>query len=195
MGLNNVSPELLDGKDILLDGYSGEVIISPQQQIKSEFTLLIKEELELSQRIDLEANKPCVTADKYPLTLMINAGLSAEIEIQQHGQDVGIGLYRTEIPFMLRERFPSEYEQFELYQQILQSAPSQEITLRTLDVGGDKPLPYFPITEENPFLGWRGIRLTLDHPEIFLVQNSGYVKSQCGPRKFTYFVAYDHFSG
>ena len=180
MGLNNVSPELLDGKDILLDGYSGEVIISPQQQIKSEFTLLIKEELELSQRIDLEANKPCVTADKYPLTLMINAGLSAEIEIQQHGQDVGIGLYRTEIPFMLRERFPSEYEQFELYQQILQSAPSQEITLRTLDVGGDKPLPYFPITEENPFLGWRGIRLTLDHPEIFLVQIRAMLKASVG---------------
>lgn len=180
MGLNNVSPELLDGKDILLDGYSGEVIVSPQKHIKAEFKLLIAEEIELSERIDLEANKPPETIDNQRLTLLINAGLSAKLEIQQHGQDVGIGLYRTEIPFMLRERFPSEYEQFELYQQILQSAPSQEITLRTLDVGGDKPLPYFPIVEENPFLGWRGIRLTLDHPEIFLVQIRAMLKASVG---------------
>ncbi|MDM7861677.1 phosphoenolpyruvate--protein phosphotransferase [Alteromonas sp. ASW11-36] len=179
MGLDKVSPELLDGKSILLDGYSGEVIINPQRAIKAEFEQLIAEESELAERIESHANKPCVTTDDQPITLLVNAGLSAELELQQM-QGAGIGLYRTEIPFMLRERFPSESEQYELYLQILQSAPQQEITLRTLDVGGDKPLPYFPINEENPFLGWRGVRLTLDHPEIFLVQVRAMLRASAG---------------
>lgn len=179
MGLDKVAPELLDGKSILLDGYSGEVIINPQRTIKAEFEQLIDEESELAERIESHANKPSVTTDDQPITLLINAGLSAELELQQM-QGAGIGLYRTEIPFMLRERFPSESEQYELYQQILQSAPQQEITLRTLDVGGDKPLPYFPINEENPFLGWRGVRLTLDHPEIFLVQIRAMLRASAG---------------
>ena len=81
---------------------------------------------------------------------------------------------------MLRERFPSEQEQVALYRQVLESAPNLPITMRTLDVGGDKPLPYFPINEENPFLGWRGIRLTLDHPEIFLVQVRAMLRASVG---------------
>jgi phosphotransferase system enzyme I (PtsP) len=71
---------------------------------------------------------------------------------------------------MIRERFPGEEEQFQIYREVLQSFNNGPVTLRTLDVGGDKALPYFPIEEDNPFLGWRGIRITLDHPEIFLVQ-------------------------
>ncbi|PTC00597.1 hypothetical protein C9975_06615, partial [Thalassospira xiamenensis] len=74
------------------------------------------------------------------------------------------------IPFMMRDRLPTEDEQVELYSEILSQFAAGPVVMRTLDVGGDKPLPYFPINEENPFLGWRGIRLTLDHPEIFLVQ-------------------------
>jgi phosphotransferase system enzyme I (PtsP) len=71
---------------------------------------------------------------------------------------------------MIRDRFPGEEEQLQIYRQVLQSFNHGPVTLRTLDVGGDKALPYFPIKEDNPFLGWRGIRITLDHPEIFLVQ-------------------------
>ena len=81
---------------------------------------------------------------------------------------------------MLRERFPSEQEQVDLYRQMLEACPDKVITMRTLDVGGDKPLPYFPIVEENPFLGWRGIRLTLDHPEIFLVQIRAMLRANIG---------------
>ncbi len=82
----------------------------------------------------------------------------------------GIGLYRTEIPFMLQNGFPSEEEQVAQYQGMLQLFLNKPVTLRTLDIGADKQLPYMPISEENPCLGWRGIRLTLDQPEIFLVQ-------------------------
>ncbi|MDO6575331.1 phosphoenolpyruvate--protein phosphotransferase, partial [Staphylococcus pasteuri_A] len=78
----------------------------------------------------------------------------------------GVGLYRTEVPFLMQDRFPSEDEQYIRYRDILKSYSGKEVCMRTLDVGGDKQLPYFPIVEENPFLGWRGIRLTLDHPEI-----------------------------
>jgi len=180
MGCQNVSPALLNGKEILLDGYSGEVIISPEKSIRNEFVQLIEEEKTLSQRIDAEADQECLTHDKCRMALYVNAGLSAEIEATQFVNADGIGLYRTEIPFMLRERFPSEQEQVELYRQILLASPEQPITMRTLDVGGDKPLPYFPINEENPFLGLRGIRLTLDHPEIFLVQVRAMLRASIG---------------
>jgi phosphotransferase system enzyme I (PtsP) len=93
-----------------------------------------------------------------------------------------VGLYRTEVPFLMQDRFPSEDEQFVRYRDILNSYRSKDVCMRTLDVGGDKQLPYFPIVEENPFLGWRGIRLTLDHPEIFLVQARAMYRSaiECG---------------
>ncbi|NVK55201.1 MAG: phosphoenolpyruvate--protein phosphotransferase [Alteromonadaceae bacterium] len=180
MGCQNVSPTLLEKKDILLDGYAGEVIVSPEKAIKAEFSQLIKEEQVLSERIEREADKPSESEDGCSINLLVNAGLAAEIETAVHSGKVGIGLYRTEIPFMMRERFPSESEQVELYRNVLLAAPEREIVMRTLDVGGDKPLPYFPITEENPFLGWRGIRLTLDHPEIFLVQVRAMLRASIG---------------
>ncbi|GAB5382509.1 MAG: phosphoenolpyruvate--protein phosphotransferase [Aliiglaciecola sp.] len=180
MGLSDAPLSLLDGKEILVDGYSGEVIVSPSQSVRKEFQILVNEEQELSDRILEQAHLPSVTKDKHPISLMINAGLSAEMENSHFTHGEGVGLYRTEVPFMLRERFPSEHEQSKLYRQMLETAPNKPITMRTLDVGGDKPLPYFPISEENPFLGWRGIRLTLDHPEIFLVQIRAMLRANVG---------------
>lgn len=180
MGCQNVSPSLLEGKEILLDGYSGEVIIAPERHIRSGFVQLVEEENLLSERIDAEASQPCESLDGCRMALLINAGLSVEIETMARSQGNGIGLYRTEIPFMLRESFPSEKEQIKLYREVLSCVPEQQVTMRTLDVGGDKPLPYFPINEENPFLGWRGVRLTLDHPEIFLVQIRAMLKASLG---------------
>ncbi len=101
---------------------------------------------------------------------MLNAGLSPEHEEKLGSRIDGIGLYRTEIPFMLQSGFPSEEEQVAQYQGMLQMFNDKPVTLRTLDVGADKQLPYMPISEENPCLGWRGIRITLDQPEIFLIQ-------------------------
>ena len=92
----------------------------------------------------------------------------------------GIGLYRTEFPFMIRDRFPGEEEQRVIYRQVLKSFAPRQVTLRTLDIGGDKALPYFPIQEENPFLGWRGIRITLDHHDIFLTQIRAMLRAAIG---------------
>lgn len=102
--------------------------------------------------------------------VMLNAGLSPEHEEKLGSFVDGIGLYRTEIPFMLQSGFPSEEEQVAQYQGMLQMFNSKPVTLRTTDIGADKQLPYMPISEENPCLGWRGIRITLDQPEIFLIR-------------------------
>ena len=180
MGLGTIPLSLLVGKELFIDGYSGQVVVSPEPQVKAEYQQLIDEEEALYRRIESESDAASVSQDNCAMTLLVNAGLSAEVEVSQYEQGAGVGLYRTEIPFMLRERFPSEQEQFELYKGLLSSCPNKEITMRTLDVGGDKPLPYFPIVEDNPFLGWRGIRMTLDHPDIFLVQVRAMLRASIG---------------
>ncbi|WP_166422110.1 phosphoenolpyruvate--protein phosphotransferase [Paraglaciecola sp. 20A4] len=180
MGVTGVPPSLLNDKDILLDGYTGAIIVSPNQTIEREFQQLIHEEQLLSDKILAQDDLPALTKDNCQLSLMVNAGLSAEIENTYSKYADGVGLFRTEIPFMMRQRFPTEKEQVELYRAMLIAEPDKPFTMRTLDVGGDKPLPYFPMSEENPFLGWRGIRLTLDHPEVFLVQIRAMLRASIG---------------
>jgi phosphotransferase system enzyme I (PtsP) len=180
MGVSNVPMNLLSGKEILLDGYTGDVIVSPDVTIRQEFEQLVVEEQLLSDKIHAQDDLPAVTKDDCRLSLLVNAGLSIEAENNIHPASDGVGLFRTEIPFMMRQRFPTEQEQADLYRQLLEAEPSKSFTMRTLDVGGDKPLPYFPISEENPFLGWRGIRLTLDHPEILLVQIRAMLRASFG---------------
>lgn len=180
MGLRGVPLSLLNHQELFVDGYSGLVVLAPEEQARTEFLQLIADEEALVKRIESESDRPAISEDGCEMTLLVNAGLSAGLEMEQNKQGAGVGLYRTEIPFMLRERFPSEQEQFELYHSLLSAHPDKEMTMRTLDVGGDKPLSYFPISEENPFLGWRGIRLTLDHPEIFLVQVRAMLKASIG---------------
>jgi phosphotransferase system enzyme I (PtsP) len=180
MGLHKVSINLLNNQELFLDGYSGEVVLNLSEQNRADFQVLIEQEEALQIKIAAEADMPSITQDGIRISLLVNAGLSANVEMEQFLQGDGVGLYRTEIPFMMRERFPSEQEQYELYHSLLSAHPNKEITMRTLDVGGDKPLSYFPITEDNPFLGWRGIRLTLDHPDIFLVQIRAMLRASMG---------------
>jgi len=170
MGITNIPIAQLDQQQAIVDGYSGELFISPDEALKREYQHLIAQERELTHKVQQDIHLPTITPDGRTIELQLNAGLSAEFECPENLGALGIGLYRTEIPFMSRHCFPSEYEQTKLYEQILSGFPRKPVTMRTLDVGGDKSLPYFPITEDNPFLGWRGIRITLDHPEIFLVQ-------------------------
>jgi len=180
MGLHKVSLNVLNDQELFLDGYSGEVVLNLNDKNRAEYQALIEQEDALQSRISAEADSPSVTQDGQKISLLVNAGLSANVEMDQFLQGDGVGLYRTEIPFMMRDRFPSEHEQFELYHSLLSAHPSKEITMRTLDVGGDKPLSYFPIVEDNPFLGWRGIRLTLDHPDIFLMQIRAMLRASIG---------------
>ena len=164
----------------MVDGYAGEVHINPEDRVREQYELLLEEELELNAKIQAYADKTPETLDGQHIELLINAGLSSELDANYLAQGEGVGLYRTEIPFMQQERFPSEYEQVSLYRKMLQAYPNKTVTMRTLDVGGDKPLPYMTFVEDNPFLGWRGIRITLDHPEIFIVQVRAMLRASVG---------------
>lgn len=157
-------------KNIIIDGYAGLVIIEPDKLLLTEYQTLLDEEDEMKVLVELGAGQAATTQDGHAIELLLNTGLNTSSEIF-NGQDFcGIGLYRSELPFMLSNAFPTEQEQVAIYQLLLEQYEGLPVTMRTLDIGGDKQLSYFPITEENPFLGWRGIRLTLDHPEIFLIQ-------------------------
>lgn len=160
----------LNGKKGIVDGYSGKLFISPSKTILSEYRALANEERELSRMVNDAIREPACTLDGARIELLLNAGLSADTSIAVNQGVDGVGLYRTEISFLLQHRFPSEEEQTQQYRHVLNTYPNQRVVMRTLDIGGDKPLPYLPIEEDNPFLGWRGIRFTLDHPDIFIIQ-------------------------
>ncbi|WP_371186381.1 phosphoenolpyruvate--protein phosphotransferase [Thalassotalea maritima] len=177
VGLGQMSLASFRNQQAIVDGYSGEVYLSPKASILTKYRRLQREEQELNQIIAKVINLPAITRDGRSIELLLNAGLSSQFDESMKNGASGIGLYRTEIPFMERNCFPSEQEQYQWYQVVLASFPRQPVVMRTLDIGGDKELTYFPVEESNPFLGWRGIRITLDHPEIFLVQIRAMLKA------------------
>lgn len=165
---------------VIVDGYQGRILLSPTEAICNEYHRWIREDVALNARYQQEIDLPSQSKCGVPFKLMVNSGLAIELENKNAQFTDGVGLYRTEFPFIIRNNFPTEQEQIELYQTVLASYPNKKVVMRTLDIGGDKALPYFSISEENPFLGWRGIRLTLDHPEIFLVQIRAMVRANIG---------------
>jgi phosphotransferase system enzyme I (PtsP) len=180
MGVVDLPYSKVDGIELIVDGYHGEVFTNPSEILKKQYSVVVEEERQLSQGLDALRELPCVTLDGHRMPLWVNTGLLADVaRAQQRGAE-GVGLYRTEVPFMIQQRFPSEKEQLAIYREQLAAFHPLPVTMRTLDIGGDKSLSYFPIKEENPFLGWRGIRVTLDHPEIFLVQTRAMLKASEG---------------
>ncbi|WP_445773265.1 phosphoenolpyruvate--protein phosphotransferase [Shewanella sp.] len=170
VGTEDILSTDIDKKLLVLNATRGQLLVSPSPAVIEEYQLLLDADVEKQKQFSAELSLPSITTDGQRIHLYLNAGLLSGISSEiAEGAD-GIGLYRTEIPFMLHQRFPSESEQISVYRKVLNAAGDRPVVMRTLDVGGDKPLPYFPIKEDNPFLGWRGIRLSLDHPELFLVQ-------------------------
>ena len=180
MGAVDLPYTRLQGRELILDGFYGTVEINPPPALKVRYQELLEQEQALSRDLESLRDLPSETLDDYPLPLYVNTGLMADVTRSLEQGAEGVGLYRTEVPFLLQERFPSEEEQRQTYREQLQAFSPRPVTMRTLDIGGDKSLPYFPIEEENPFLGWRGIRVTLDHPEIFLAQIRAMIKANEG---------------
>ncbi|GGJ96658.1 phosphoenolpyruvate--protein phosphotransferase [Pseudomonas matsuisoli] len=180
MGAVDLPYSKIDGIDLIIDGYHGEVFTNPSELLRRQYADVVEEERQLTRGLDALRALPCVTLDGHRMPLWVNTGLLADVTRAQERGAEGVGLYRTEVPFMTKERFPSEKEQLAIYREQLAAFHPLPVTMRTLDVGGDKALSYFPIKEENPFLGWRGIRVTLDHPEIFLVQVRAMLKASEG---------------
>ncbi len=170
MGATDITVTRMDGREVIADGYLGRVYVQPPPVVRKEYVRLLREESRLTEELKALRELPAETPDGVRVPLHVNTGLLADITPSLESGAEGIGLYRTEFPFIIRERFPGEEEQRDIYRQVLKAFAPRPVTLRTLDVGGDKALSYFPVTEDNPFLGWRGIRITLDHPEIFITQ-------------------------
>ena len=170
MGAIDLPWKELDGSRIIVDGHQGLVITHPSEPVLNSYKAQKQEEKVLSEDLERLRDETTATADGHAVSLWVNTGLRLDSLLSLDRGAEGVGLYRTEIPFFLHDRFPSEEEQRKIYREQMEMFAPRPVTMRTLDIGGDKALPYFPIEEANPFLGWRGIRVTLDHPEIFLVQ-------------------------
>lgn len=170
----------LSGNQLIVDGNLGLVYSTPSTELLEHYQEVVEEEQEFTEGLEAISSLPCLTPDDYRIPLWVNTGLMTDTVRSLDRGAEGVGLYRTEVPFLLRERFPSELEQEKIYRHQLEAFSPRPVTMRTLDIGGDKSLSYFPIEEDNPFLGWRGIRVTLDHPEIFLVQVRAMLKASVG---------------
>ncbi|STY27963.1 phosphoenolpyruvate-protein phosphotransferase PtsP [Legionella wadsworthii] len=170
MGVRGLKLDSISRRAVVVDGYYGQVYISPTKSVLAEFKILEQEEQALNQSLVSLRDKPAETIDNYRVSLQVNTGLAMDAGLSMSVGAEGVGLYRSEVPFMSRDHFPSEDEQTIIYRQTLKAFAPHPVTMRTLDIGGDKVLPYFPVAEDNPYLGWRGIRVTLDHPDVFLMQ-------------------------
>ena len=166
---------------IIVDGNSGQVILRPLDSIVSEYQHLQARALNFGHRLEPLRDEPAITLDGTRIELLTNTGLQADILPGLKNGAEGIGLYRTEIPFMVRDSFPTEEEQIEDYRKVFSAYEGKPVYMRTLDIGGDKQLPYYPISgEENPALGWRGIRFTLDNIQLMMTQVRAMIQSQHG---------------
>lgn len=163
--------QIKDDDELILDGATGEIHIHPTTSIKEIYQ---QKQAACSAHTQLLAalkDRPAVTTDGAAIHLMANISKTEDMqEVTHHGGE-GVGLFRTEFLYMERSSFPTEEEQFLYYRDLALRSGSRPLTIRTLDIGGDKPLPYFPLPkEDNPFLGYRAIRISLDRTDIFLTQ-------------------------
>lgn len=156
---------------IIVDGNEAQIILQPSSLLRKEYRKLIRQAQKVAVQLQSLKELPATTLDGHTLDLFTNTGLLADITPGLKSGAQGVGLYRTEIPFMVRDSFPSEEEQVQVYSRVFDAYAGKPVYMRTLDIGGDKQLPYFPIHhEENPALGWRGIRFTLDNIQLLMTQ-------------------------
>jgi phosphotransferase system enzyme I (PtsP) len=180
MGVSDLPVGRVEGRELVADGYRGRIYVAPGQAVRAEYQRLAEDDRALSDELQTLKDLPAETTDGYQIPLYLNTGLVSEHRPMGIEESAGVGLYRTELPFIVRDSFPGEAAQMSNYRTVLELFAPRPVTIRTLDIGGDKPLPYFPMHEANPFLGWRGIRITLDHPEIFLTQVRAILRAAVG---------------
>jgi phosphotransferase system enzyme I (PtsP) len=179
--VNNAIGFVDSGDPIIVDGTSGEVHIRPSPDLVALYAERVRVRTRRqSQHLALR-DKPCVTRDGAEISLLLNAGLLVDLPHLGETGAAGIGLFRTELQFMVAAQFPRTGEQLSLYRSVLDAAAGRPVTFRTLDVGGDKVLPYMQVVEEeNPALGWRAIRLGLDRPALLRSQIRALLRAASG---------------
>ena len=170
LGMEGILKRVREGEAVILDGKEGRLFFSPDAKTQAAYQEKQQAEKEVKRKLKEMNRLPAATTDGRQVALFANAGSLRDIELaKKHGAE-GIGLFRSEFLYMESSRFPTEQEQFEIYRQAAERL-KKPITIRTLDIGGDKNLPYYQFEkEENPFLGWRAIRFCLDMRDVFKTQ-------------------------
>ena len=166
-----ITEEVKDGDLIVLDGIEGTVMINPDEATVKEYETKRAEFIAYKEELKKLVNEKTITTDGHQVELVANIGSAKDLAGVKENGGEGVGLFRTEFLYMDRDSAPTEEEQFEAYKKVLEIMDGKQVVIRTLDIGGDKTLPYLPLPQEmNPFLGYRAIRLCLDRKDIFKVQ-------------------------
>ena len=171
VALHNISESLLSGDHVLLDGYSGMVIVNPSDQTLWEYGELEVKKTEVEDKLEALRETVSTTLDGRHITLSANIELPSDVELVKQSGAEGIGLYRTEFFYINKDELPNEEEQYENYSMVAREMGGQSVIIRTLDLGGDKFMSALQLPSElNPFLGWRAIRFCLERVDVFKTQ-------------------------
>lgn len=178
VGMKDISTKVKGGEKAIIDGNEGFIIIDPSDELVSEYESKIKEQKEKKERLSLIKDKEAVTKDNRHVEVSANIGNIEDLKIAIDNGCDGVGLFRTEFLYMENDHFPTEDEQFAVYKEATEMLGEKPLIIRTLDIGGDKGLDYFDFpVEDNPFLGYRAIRLCLDREDIFITQLKALVRA------------------
>ncbi len=171
VGVEHLLETVHEGDDVIIDGNSGAIYVDPPPDVAREYERLEREYRAFNRELDAAKHEPAETTDGRRVHLYANIGLVADMVLaHRHGAE-GIGLYRTEFPFLTYRELPDEEEQYQLYARVVRGMDGRPVTIRTLDLGADKYPAYLRMPrEDNPFLGWRSIRISLEMPELFKTQ-------------------------
>jgi len=181
-GVSGILRQVNTGDTIVVDGRDGHVAINTDAESLAAYRKLEREFFDLKDQLAENRDHPAVTADGAPLELLANINNVADARAAVAMGGAGVGLYRTEYLYLTHPDVPDEEEQLAAYREIVQESPSHSVTIRTLDIGGDKTVPYLGHAqwEANPFMGWRSIRLSFEHPEFFFDQIRAVLRAAAG---------------
>lgn len=167
-GVLGITSDIRSGDMVIVDGREGLVIVRPNSEVTAAYRKMQREFFDLKDRLVLNRDQPAMSADGAQVELLANINNLADSQAAQKVGATGVGLFRTEYLFLTHQDVPDEEEQYQYYRQIIEDSPNKTVTIRTLDLGGDKTVPYLGRRDEaNPFMGWRSIRLSFEHPRLF----------------------------
>ncbi len=170
-GCEGILAQVQSGEPIIVDGRDGVVLLRPDPETVSAYRKIQREFFQLKDQLIANRDQPAASQDGVQVELLANINSTADARMAGQVGATGVGLFRTEYLFITHPDVPDEQEQYEYYRGVIEAAPGHTVTIRTLDLGGDKTVPYLGRrSEANPFMGWRSIRLSFEHPRLFDAQ-------------------------
>jgi len=177
-GIKGILRQVKTGDTVVVDGREGHVLVNPDPETASAYYKLQREFFDLKDALAVNRDQPALTRDCVAVELLANINNTSDAKAAEAMGAAGVGLFRTEYLFLTHHDVPDEEEQLAAYREIIAASPNRSVTIRTLDLGGDKTIPYLGHAgEANPFLGWRSIRLSFEHPQFFATQIRAILRS------------------